>query len=83
MTSKKLTITYDWVCHACAAENSKLLRQCHACGCSAFADVREMENHAHALRKPVFSLAREQAIRVLFWAALIGIAAFLKFIAGA
>ncbi|MFZ6760216.1 hypothetical protein ACO0K9_23695 [Undibacterium sp. Ji50W] len=83
MTNKHQAITYDWVCHACTAENSKQLRQCHACGCSAFADVREMENHANALRKPRFSLAREQAIRVLFWAALTGIVAFLRFTAGA
>lgn len=83
MTNKNQALTYDWVCHACAEENSKQLRQCHACGCSAFADVHEMESRANAARKPAFGLAREQAIRVLFWSALTGIAAFLKFIAGA
>ncbi|MFZ6719964.1 hypothetical protein [Undibacterium sp. Ji49W] len=83
MKNKHQAIAYDWVCHACAAENDKQLRQCHACGCSAFAGVDEMESHANTARKPAFSLAREQAVRVLFWSAVITIAVFLKFIAGA
>ncbi len=44
-------MNYDWVCHACAAENSKSVLQCQACGCAAFATVNEMEVHAQGQQK--------------------------------
>ncbi|WP_162044059.1 hypothetical protein [Undibacterium sp. YM2] len=71
-------MNYDWVCHACAAENSKSVLQCQACGCAAFASVNEMEVHAQGQRKIDLQISRELAMTVLFWALIGGIAFFFK-----
>ncbi|MFZ6871511.1 hypothetical protein ACO0LF_05510 [Undibacterium sp. Di27W] len=65
MSHKKLS--YDWVCHACKAENSKQAQQCQVCGYAAFASMQSIKNHESQQRKAEFQLSREQTVQVLFW----------------
>ncbi|MES2038031.1 MAG: hypothetical protein V4495_09345 [Pseudomonadota bacterium] len=71
-------IDYNWVCHACSAENGKSLMQCQTCGCAAFVSLQAMEKHAKGQRKIDLQISREVAMTVLFWAFIGGIAFFFK-----
>ncbi|MFZ6655075.1 hypothetical protein [Undibacterium sp. TJN19] len=79
-TVKMTRMNCGWVCHACVAENSQQLQQCHACGCAAFASVQQMEKYTVVKRKSDFNLSREWAVSVLFWVVVASIALFLRFI---
>ncbi|WP_110254413.1 hypothetical protein [Undibacterium pigrum] len=65
MNSKK--IDYDWVCHACSAENSKQIQQCQVCGCEAFASVKTMQKHTNQQPKVEFQFSREIVVEALSW----------------
>lgn len=74
-------MSYDWTCHAYAAENSKSVSQCQACGCAAFASMAEIGKHATGQRKTDLQVSREVAMTVLFWALIAGFVLYFKLLA--